>query len=62
MYVSLAPISWVVRGSRALFVTRLSLLIFIRNIDCQPENFGTQWIPSWQNLVTSLSADLLRVY
>lgn len=38
MYTSLAPISWAVGGSRALFATSISLLIFFRRIDRQPES------------------------
>jgi len=40
MYISLAPISWAVGGSRALFITSLSLLMFFRSIDRQPESLG----------------------
>jgi len=40
MYISLAPVSWAVGGSRALFVTSISLLMFFRSIDRQPESLG----------------------
>eukprot|EP00970_Alexandrium_tamarense_P019798 scaffold14483_cov207-Alexandrium_tamarense.AAC.2 len=40
MYVSLAPISWVVGGSRAYLVVSLLLLQFFRTIDKQPEGLG----------------------
>lgn len=46
MYISLAPVSWAVGGSRALFATSLGLLMFFRNIDRQPESLGYDEVPS----------------
>jgi len=40
MYISLAPISWVVGGPRALFVVACLLLQFFRSIDKEPESLG----------------------
>ena len=40
MYISLAPISWVVGGSRAFFIVACLLFQFFRNIDRQPEGLG----------------------
>lgn len=40
MYLSLAPIAWVVGGSRAFFATSLALITFFRRIDQKPEGLG----------------------
>mmetsp|Transcript_28686 Transcript_28686/g.60849 ORF Transcript_28686/g.60849 Transcript_28686/m.60849 type:complete len:275 (-) Transcript_28686:196-1020(-) len=40
MYMSLAPISWVVGGSRAFFIVACLLFLFFRSIDKQPEGLG----------------------
>lgn len=40
MYLSLAPISWVVGGSRTFFVVACLLFQFFRKIDKQPEGLG----------------------
>lgn len=40
MYISLAPITWTVGGSRAFFVASLLLLQFFRTIDKEPEGLG----------------------
>jgi len=40
MYLSLAPISWVVGGSRSFFVVACLLFQFFRSIDKQPEGLG----------------------
>lgn len=40
MYVSVAPISWVVGGSRAFFAVACLLFLFFRNIDKKPEGLG----------------------
>mmetsp|Transcript_20786 Transcript_20786/g.31202 ORF Transcript_20786/g.31202 Transcript_20786/m.31202 type:complete len:308 (-) Transcript_20786:1776-2699(-) len=40
MYISLAPIAWVVGGSRAFFMAALMLLQFFRSIDKQPEGLN----------------------
>lgn len=37
MYISLAPITWTVGGSRALFAAAIVLLQFFRSIDKEPE-------------------------
>ena len=42
MYISLAPIAWVVGGSRAFFVAAMTLLQFFRSIDKQPEGLNYQ--------------------
>ena len=51
MYISLGPISWVVGGSRAFFISSIGLLQFFRSIDRQPEGmcmvrvrFHGEWI------------------
>jgi len=41
MYISLAPISWVVGGSRAFFVVACLLFQFFRSIDKQPEGLNS---------------------
>lgn len=40
LYVSLAPISWVIGGSRAFFTVSCLLLQFFRSIDRKPESLG----------------------
>lgn len=40
MYISLAPISWVVGGSRAFFVAACLMFQFFRSIDKKPEGLG----------------------
>ena len=40
MYISLAPIAWVVGGSRAFFVVSSLLIQFFRSIDKKPEGLG----------------------
>jgi hypothetical protein len=40
MHLSLAPIAWVVGGSRAFFATSLALIIFFRQLDKKPEGLG----------------------
>ena len=42
MYISLAPITWTVGGSRALFVAAIILLQFFRSIDREPEGLGDE--------------------
>ena len=39
-YISLAPISWVVGGSRAFFAVACLLFQFFRSIDKKPEGLG----------------------
>ena len=40
MYISLAPISWVVGGPRALFAVACLLLHFFRSLDREPDGLG----------------------
>ncbi|KAL7535860.1 hypothetical protein ACHAWF_005296, partial [Thalassiosira exigua] len=40
MYISIAPIAWVVGGSRAFFVVACLLLQFFRSIDKKPEGLS----------------------
>lgn len=40
MYLSLAPIAWVIGGSRAFFATSLALISFFRQLDKKPDGLG----------------------
>mmetsp|Transcript_3863 Transcript_3863/g.6680 ORF Transcript_3863/g.6680 Transcript_3863/m.6680 type:complete len:259 (+) Transcript_3863:42-818(+) len=40
MYISLAPIAWVVGGGRAFFSSSVALILFFRQIDKKPEGLG----------------------
>lgn len=40
MYISIAPIAWVVGGGRAFFASSVALILFFRQIDKKPEGLG----------------------
>ena len=40
MYLSTAPIAWVVGGSRAFFASSIALIAFFRQLDKKPEGLG----------------------
>ena len=40
MYLSTAPIAWVVGGSRAFFACSIALIAFFRQLDKKPEGLG----------------------